>query len=216
MSRRSRLIEWVGDSAKLRASRCGSIFGGLVVFTDVGGLVLLLYIDHSATRDISSALNASARLMHSGLWAPVNMDDNTVLDTRWRGLNGCVFGTYVVVLLLWNFVTIWCTPSFVVQFHVRPSSAFDQLTDRPSCDDAHSVAHYAWPMIMVTSVAVHPELEIFEPVAEANMRNDVKNRSSKRFALRKCFHLPIAGVDLASIDRIDRNLNVCLHVDCHR
>lgn len=51
--------------------RCGSILGGLVVLFDVGGL-LLLYIDQSATRDISNAFNGfnvSAR-MQSGLCGP--------------------------------------------------------------------------------------------------------------------------------------------------
>lgn len=38
---------------------------------DVGGLALLLYIDHKATRDISNAFNASDR-MQSGLCEPMN------------------------------------------------------------------------------------------------------------------------------------------------
>lgn len=49
---------------------CGSLLGGLVVLFDVGGLVLLLYIDQSATRDISNAFNVSAR-MQSGLCGPI-------------------------------------------------------------------------------------------------------------------------------------------------
>lgn len=48
---------------------CGSLLGGLVVLFDVGGLALLLYIDHRATRDISNALNVSDR-MQSGLCEP--------------------------------------------------------------------------------------------------------------------------------------------------
>lgn len=51
---------------------CGSLFGGLVVLLDVGGLALLLYIDQRATRlicDISNAFNVSAR-MQSGLCGP--------------------------------------------------------------------------------------------------------------------------------------------------
>lgn len=47
----------------------GSLFGGLVVFIDAGGLVLLLYIDHNATRDISNAFNASL-VNSSGLCEP--------------------------------------------------------------------------------------------------------------------------------------------------
>lgn len=50
--------------------RCGSVDGGLVVLLEIGGLVLLLYIDHNATRDISIALIASARA-RSGLCGPI-------------------------------------------------------------------------------------------------------------------------------------------------
>lgn len=57
---------------------CGSILGGLVVLLDVGGLVLLLYIDHSATRDISNAFNVSAR-MQSGLCGPTNCELKLIL-----------------------------------------------------------------------------------------------------------------------------------------
>jgi hypothetical protein len=46
------------------------ISGGLVCCRAVGGLVLLLYIFHNATRDISRAFNAS-RVVISGLWDPV-------------------------------------------------------------------------------------------------------------------------------------------------
>lgn len=41
--------------------RCGSLPGGLV-FIEVGGLMLLLHIDQSATRDISIAFNAASRV----------------------------------------------------------------------------------------------------------------------------------------------------------
>lgn len=64
---------------ELRTYLCGSLFGGLVVLFDVGGLVLLLYIDQSATRDISKAFNASLRLMQSGLCGPFGCKRENIL-----------------------------------------------------------------------------------------------------------------------------------------
>lgn len=61
---------------KMSTYLCGSIFGGLVVLFEIGGLVLLLYIDQRATRprcDISNAFSVSARIQ-SGLCGPKNVN----------------------------------------------------------------------------------------------------------------------------------------------
>lgn len=60
---------------------CGSWFGGLIVFIETGGLVLLLYMDQRATLDISNAFNAS-RCNSSGLCEPKEMKNEMKFKYR--------------------------------------------------------------------------------------------------------------------------------------
>lgn len=70
------VFDYFERNGELFTYLCGSLLGGLVVLLEIGGLVLLLYIDQKATRprcDISNAFSASDRI-HSGLCGPTNLN----------------------------------------------------------------------------------------------------------------------------------------------
>lgn len=152
---------------------CGSLLGGLVVLLEVGGLVLLLYIDQRATRpicDISNAFNASA-LMQSGLCGPVKMQK--------KDLNLCCcendkceinsssdVNTYVPPLLVVEIV--WCIRSCAVQFQSFDLEA-DPFVDLTASDGVNFVWRHAKPMIMVTFAVNHLAMVNVVPVATSNV-----------------------------------------------
>lgn len=109
------------------------------MFIDAGGLVLLLYIDHNATRDISSAFNASL-VNNSGLCEPVCVC-MCVQKNKMRIDIGCTKLKLTYVSVLWAVGTFLCIQSFVARFHAEQHLAFGQAMDRPLNGDENSVRY---------------------------------------------------------------------------